>query len=69
MCPVTEGAPFSPILWGKPSATFGKKKWPGQVRSRSYDVIRGTTSGNLTTEVVFTATWRRDIDVNDNIWT
>ena len=25
-------------------ATFGQKNWPGQVRSRSYDVIRGTAS-------------------------
>ena len=29
------------------------KKWPGQVRSRSYNVIRGTTPGKFTTEVVF----------------
>ena len=47
------------ISWGKPCATFGKK-WPGQVRSRSYDVVRGTTSGNFTNKSVFyhTLTWR-----------
>ena len=37
-----------------------KKNWPGQVRSRSYHVIRGTTSGDFTTKSVFyrTLTWR-----------
>ena len=47
------------ILWGKPWATFGKN-WPGQVRSRNYDVIRGTTSGNFTNKSMFyrTLTWR-----------
>ena len=36
-----------------------KKNWPCQVRSRSYDVIRGTTSGNFTNKSVFyrTLTW------------
>ena len=52
-------AGFWGTLWGKPCATFGKKNWPGQVRSRSYDVIRGTTSGNFTDKSVFyrTLTW------------
>ena len=47
-------------LWGKPCAIFGKKNWPGQVRSRSYDVIRGTTSGNFSNKVVSSRnlTWR-----------
>ena len=30
-------------LWGILCGTFGEKNWSGQVRSRSYDVIRGTT--------------------------
>ena len=53
-------AEFWGTLWDKPCATFGKKKWPGQVRSRSYDVIRRTTSGNFTNKSVFysTLTWR-----------
>ena len=36
------------------------KKWPGQVRSRSYNFIRGTTSGNFANKSVFyrTLTWR-----------
>ena len=39
---------------------LAKKNWPGQVRSRSYDVIRGTTSGNFSNKVVFSRnlTWR-----------
>ena len=39
---------------------LAKKIWPGQVRSRSYDVIRGTTSGNFSNKVVFSRnlTWR-----------
>ena len=54
-------AGFWATLWGKPCAIFGKKKFDpvrsgahGQVRSRSYDVIRGTTSGNFSNKVVFT---------------
>ena len=31
---------FWATLWGKPCAIFGERKWPAQVRSRSYDVIR-----------------------------
>ena len=36
------------------------KNWPGQVRSRSYDVTRGTTSGSFSNKVVFSRnlTWR-----------
>ena len=34
-------------LWGILCATFGKKFWPGHVRSRSYDVTRGTRSGHF----------------------
>ena len=49
------------------------KIWSGQVRSRSYDVIRGTTSGNFSNKVVFSRnlTWQMtwQIDANDNIWT
>ena len=53
-------AGFWATLWGKPCAIFGKKNWPGQVRSRSYDVIRGTTSGNFSNKVVFSRNfpWR-----------
>ena len=53
-------AGFWATLWGKPCAVFGKKNWPGQVRSRSYDVIRGTTSGNFSNKVVLSRnlTWR-----------
>ena len=50
-----------------------QKIWSGQVRSRSYDVIRGTTSGNFSNKVVFSRnlTWQMtwQIDANDNIWT
>ena len=36
-----------------------KKNWPDQVRPRSYDVIRGTISGNFSNKVVFSRnlTW------------
>ena len=50
-----------------------QKIWSCQVRSRSYDVIRGTTSGNFSNKVVFSRnlTWQMtwQIDANDNIWT
>ena len=50
-----------------------QKIWSGQVRSRSYDVIRGTTSDNFSSKVVFSRnlTWQMtwQIDANDNIWT
>ena len=39
-------------LWGIRCATFEKKIWPGHVRSRSYDVIRGTASGRIFTKCV-----------------
>ena len=53
-------AGFWATLWGKPCAIFGKKNLTDQVRSRSYDVIRGTTSGNFSNKVVFSRnlTWR-----------
>ena len=38
-------------LWGILCATFGKKIWPGLVRSRSYDVTRGTRSGHFLREI------------------
>ena len=49
------------VPYGANLAQFvAKKNWPGQVRSRSYDVIRGTTSGNFSNKVVFSRnlTWR-----------
>ena len=49
------------LPYGANLAQFlAKKIWPGQVRSRSYDVIRGTTSGNFSNKVVFSRnlTWR-----------
>ena len=49
------------LPYGANLAQFlAKKIWPGQVRSRRYDVIRGTTSGNFSNKVVFSRnlTWR-----------
>ena len=34
-------------LWGVFCATLVKKNWSGQVRSRSYDVTKGTTFGKI----------------------
>ena len=39
-------------LWGVLCATFGEKIWSGQVRSRSYDVTKGTTFGKIFSEIV-----------------
>ena len=44
-----------------------KKNWPGKVRSPSYDVIRGTASGRLFNEIVFSATGLAAIDWNGDI--
>ena len=33
--------------WGVLCATFCEKNWSGQVRSRSYDVTKGTTFGKI----------------------
>ena len=43
-------------LWGVFCATFGEKIWSGQVRSRSYDVITGTTFGKISTKSWVNAT-------------
>ena len=40
-------------LWGILCATVGNKFWPDQVRSQSYDVMRGTASGRFFKEIVF----------------
>ena len=32
--------PNGPGLWRIPCATFGRGNWPGQVRSRNYDIVR-----------------------------
>ena len=48
--------PFKRVLgylMGQAFRNLWQKNWPGQVRSRSYDVIRGITSGNLSNKVVF----------------
>ena len=52
-------APGFEVPYGANLAQLMVKKWPGQIRSRSYDVIRGTTSGNFTNKSVFyrTLTW------------
>ena len=53
-------AGFLTTLYGQTLRNFWQKNWPGQVRSRSHDVIRGTTSGNFSNKVVFSRnlTWR-----------
>ena len=56
-------------LIGQTLRNFWLKIWPVQVSSRSYDVIRGITSGIFTKNRCFTAPWRDAIDENDNIWT
>ena len=43
-------------LWGILCVTFDKKYWPGQVRSPSYDVIRGTASDRFLKKIVFSVT-------------
>ena len=49
-------------------ATFGEKNWSGQVRSRSYDVIRGTTFDKISAKSWVNATWRGAIDLNGDSW-
>ena len=44
-------AGFWGFVWGKPCATLVEMNC--QIRSRSCDVIRGTTFGKVTTEIVF----------------
>ena len=44
--------------------SWWKKNWPGQVRSRIYDVIRGTASDRLFKEIVFSVTKLAAIDWN-----
>ena len=43
-------------------ASFAQLFWRGQVRSRSYDVIRGTASDRFFMEIVFSATELAAID-------
>ena len=45
-----------------------KKIWSGQVRSRSYDVIRGTTFDKISAKSWVSATWRGAIDLNGDSW-
>ena len=56
-------------LWGILCAAFGKKVWSGQVRSLSYDVIRGTTFAKISGKLWVNATCRGAIDLNgDSCW-
>ena len=45
-----------------------KKIWSGQVRSRSYDVTKGTTFGKISAKSWVNATWRGAIDLNGDSW-
>ena len=55
-------------LWGIFCATFGEKNWSGHVRSRSYDVIRGTTFDKISVKSWENATWRGANDLNGDSW-
>ena len=44
------------------------KNWSGQVRSRSYDVIKGTTFGKISAKSWVNSTWRGTIDLNGDSW-
>ena len=55
-------------LWGIFCATLMKKIWSSQVRSRSYDVIRGPTFDNISAKSWVNATWRGAIDLNGDSW-
>ena len=46
---------------------LAKENLTGQVRSLSYDVIRGTTSDRLLKEIVFSSTGLATIDWNGDI--
>ena len=49
-------------------ATVGEKKWWGQIRSRSYDVIRGTTFDKISAKSWENTAWRGAIDLNGDRW-
>ena len=57
-------------LWGMFCATWGEKTWSGQVRSRCYDVIRGTTFDKISAKSWANTTWRARgaIDLNGDSW-
>ena len=55
-------------LWGVLCATLVKKIWSGQVRSRSYDVTKGTTFGKISAKSWVNAIWRGAIDLNGDSW-
>ena len=57
---IAYGASFAQLLV--------KKIWSGQVRSRSYDVIRGTTFDKISAKSWVNATWRDAIDWNGDSW-
>ena len=45
-----------------------EKKWSGQVKSRSYDVISGTTFDKISEKSWENVTWRGAIDLNGDSW-
>ena len=62
---IAYGASFAQLLV--------KKIWSGQVKSgqvrpRSYDVIRGTTFDKISAKSWVNATWRSAIDMNEDSW-
>ena len=57
---IAYGASFAQLLV--------KKKWSGQGRARSYDVIRGTTFDKISAKSWINATWRGAIDLNGDSW-
>ena len=65
--PVSESRWNFALLMGYPLRNFSKENWPGQVRPRSYDVIRGTASDPNFNETFFSVTWLLAIDSNKNI--
>ena len=55
-------------LWGIIYATFGKQIWSGQVRSWSYEVIRGSTFDKISAKSWENTTWCGAIDLNGDSW-
>ena len=55
------------IAHGAVLAQLLGEKWPGQVRPRNYDVIRGTASDRLFKKIVYSATELAAIDWNGDI--
>ena len=51
-------------LWGHPLRNFWLKIFTGHVRSRSYDVTRGTRSGHFLREIAEYGTLEGDIEAS-----